>query len=150
MSNASLGRTILTYVIVGPPAGAAAFLSFMALFEVARGGSAPPDFPGILNGLPFIVAFGYILGALPAIVTSLFAAAVNRRVPQVWLRILAAAPVGAVASCLCLFWVIFGPNGGVPKWAVVASFAWTGAGAGLASALALEWMTSRRRKRETA
>lgn len=141
MSNATLGRTILTYVIVGPPAGAASFIAFMSLFEVARGGTAPPDFPGVLNGLPFIIAFGYILGALPAIVTSLVAATINRRTPNPWLRVLAAGVVGAIASCLCLFWVVFGPNGNVPKWVVVTNFAWTGAGAALASALVLEWMT---------
>jgi hypothetical protein len=146
MPNASLGRTILTYVIAGPPAGAVAFISFMALFEAARSGSAAPDPAGVFNALPLIALFAYILGALPAIITSLFVAAANRRIASPVLRVLAAMAIGALASVAGLAWVIAGPNGGVEKWVVAANFAWTGAGAALAAALTLEWTTRPRNK----
>jgi hypothetical protein len=145
MRNPSLGRIILTYVSAGPPVGLIGFLAFMSAFELMRPNGHPIGLSQAINGLPFLLAMSYIIGALPAIVTSLVMALTWKRGWSTVARLIAAPVAGAVISCLVLFWIILGPNGDIPKWAVIANFAVTGGVAALVSTLLLErW--SRRRK----
>jgi hypothetical protein len=137
-----LGRTILTYVAAGPPAGMVAFVAFMSIFEAATGGR-PFELHNLVNGLPIILAFAYILGALPAIITSLVMASLFRRGWSLGAYLAVSAPVGAVSSCVALFWIILGPNSDIPKWVVITNFAVTGAVAAIVGTLALELLTPR-------
>ena len=138
MRTPSLGRIILTYVIAGPPAGLIGFFAFMSAFELMRPNGHPIGLSQAVNGLPFLLAMAYVIGALPAIATSLVMALTWKRGWSTPVRLLAATVIGAVVSCLLLFWIILGPNGDIPKWAVVANFAVTGGVAALVSTLLLE------------
>lgn len=143
MPTPSLGRIILTHVIAGPPAGVVGLALSMSLLELFQGGDPLPPL-NFLNGLPFLLAFGYILGALPAIITSLVMAHLYKRGWRFAPRLIAAPVVGALASCLCLFWVILGPNGGESKWSVVLNISMSGIVAALVSLLLLELWSRRR------
>jgi hypothetical protein len=142
MSNPSLGRTILTYLIAGPPAGALALVVYMSTLDAIRG--FPQPVPNLVNGLPLIIAFGYILGALPAIITSLAMASLAKRNLKPWQLIASSVPVGIAATLVCLFWLILGPNTGETKESVVAMFSIVGGTAGLVSSSLLYLMTRRR------
>jgi hypothetical protein len=143
MSQSGLGRIILACVIAGPPAGLVALLLSISGFEMMRPGGQPIGLANAVNGLPLLVPLAYIMGALPAILTS-FAMAVTWERGWGFAARLAAAPViGAVASCLC--WIFLGPDGAVSKWMVLTTIAVAGAVAAVFSTLLLEaW--SRRKK----
>jgi hypothetical protein len=143
LTQPGLGRIILTHLIVGPPAGTLAFLAFTIAAGVLEGKGMPPsDGPWtIVNILPMAIAFGYVLGAIPAMVAGLFTAWVLKRTARLWHRLLAAPLFGALASWLGLFWVILGPNGGGETWVVAAFIGFTGAVAAFVSLLVALAMT---------
>ena len=133
---------MLTYLIAGPPAGFFGLLSYMYVADLARG--VEPNLMGSASGAPLAFLLSYIFGALPAMVTGLVMAALaSRGLDRPWRRIAASVPVGALASILCLFWIILGPNGGESKWSVVAMIAITGGVAALVSSSILEFITRR-------
>ena len=145
MTKPSLGRIILTHIVVGPPVGTVAFMTFVVVAAMIEARTAPDSVWSFLSVMPMAVGMGYVLGAIPATVTSLVVAWAVRKLdkPVHWL--LAAAAIGAVASCLGLFWVVLGPNGGESKWVVVTGIAFTGAVAALVSMLVVVAMTPRER-----
>jgi hypothetical protein len=133
-----LGRTILTFVLAGPPAGTATLAASIMSFEALRNNlTPPPDAASLFGGLGAMFAFGYVLGALPAIISSLAVAALLRRDLPLPALLACAAVAGAVSSCLGLFWLILGPNGDTPKIVVVACICAAGAVAAVISTLLL-------------
>jgi hypothetical protein len=137
VSNPRLATIVLTFIVVGPPVGAVVFMSFISA-HTAASGVTPIGLPMILNGLPVIVVFGYILGVLPAFVSSLAMSTLVRRDWRLGRRLLAAIPIGALASTVILGFLAFGPQGGVPWSVFIANLATTGAAAAVASTLALQ------------
>jgi hypothetical protein len=91
-----------------------------------------------VSGIPVIVAFGYVLGILPALTTGFFAATFLRRGWGLGRRLLAGAGTGALVSLIVLGAVAFGPQGAVPVWVFLGNLAVTGAMAALVSTLVLQ------------
>lgn len=135
MTPPSLGRTVLTYVLVGPPAGSVVVVAYAATVDALSG--HPQSLSNIYHGMLLILAFGYVLGALPAIVTGLVMAMLAKRGLGRWQLIAASVPVGVIASLLCLFWILLGPQTGQPKESVIVMFSLVGATAAFVSSCVL-------------
>ena len=146
MTSPGLGRTILTYLIAGPPVGGLIFMASVAVFESMHGNSGawPPDIVEFMRVLHFIVGFSYLFGALPAILASLMMATLIKRGMGHVKLLVFSVPVGFAAGCLALFWVILGPNGNMSKLGIIVSIGSAGAAAALVSTLALSLIARRK------
>ena len=122
----SVIQIILVYLLVAPGVGTIAF--FAAL-------SAPSSL--WLDGVALLlmVAFGYVVGALPALGAGLVAAVLRKRVP--WQRVLIPACVAIGLSAIVELVLHPGPGSAAPEvQTAIRLGAFVGA---LASGLVIEW-----------
>jgi hypothetical protein len=137
MTKRRLAITILTQVLLGPPVGAFVFLLEVNLYEIADSGSGVPG-SILFFGQHLVLLTAYILGALPAMISSLFMALLLRRGWSFGRRLAASLPVGAGASVAILGWLLLDKPGAIPWYVILGSIAATGAAAGFVSTLASE------------
>jgi hypothetical protein len=144
MTNRHLAIIILGQVLLGPPVGALMFLLEVNLYEIATSGTGMPA-SMLFFGLHLVLLTAYVLGALPALISSICMALLLRRGWSFGRRLAASLPVGAGASVAILGWLLLGTPGAIPWYAFLGGIAATGAAAGFVSTLAAEPLLRRSR-----
>lgn len=103
--------TAVTFILVGPPAGA--LWLWCCFFGLNLSHGEPDAYSIALESLPIVLAISYPAGFLPAFVTSFIFASL----PTAWQRVFVALPIGALATCL--FWElakqVLGEGRGTPN-----------------------------------
>lgn len=125
-------------VFVGPLIGSLTFIVMgSAIDAVAYAGNAPP--PSVfLENWPFILSTGYVFGAVPWLLFAIVMAVLSRRLRTLRGRFSAAAMVGPMASVAILGLALASSRPSVDG-VVLATVAFTGAMAGVASLALVEW-----------
>lgn len=91
-------KTLLMFLVFGPPIGGVVLGLVFSLSDVFDGGHVVWS---TLSALPILALLGYIYGFLPALLTGLAAGVMSRRIggSRVWL--LAVTATGAISSAVC-------------------------------------------------
>lgn len=143
MPKPGLGRIILTHILVGPPVGTLSFITLVVTIAAISSKTTPDSIQSFLSVMGPAILMGYVLGAIPAIVTSLLVAWLISRTSRPLHWLVGAPLIGASMSILGLIWAILGPNAGEDRWVLTLAIAFTGAMAALASMLVVLWMMPR-------
>jgi len=125
-------------VFVGPLIGSLTFIATASVIDaVVYAGNVPA--PSVfLENWPFILSTGYVFGAVPWLLFAIIMAVLSRRLPLRG-RFSAAVLVGVMASVTILGFALSGGSRPAVDWMVLASVAFTGAMAGVASLALVEW-----------
>jgi hypothetical protein len=134
---------ILLFMLIGPPVGAVAYLSATGLYSFVSGGRVDDlRIVGEMLVSPMILAFSYVTGGLPALLTGVAAAALVRGMAPGWQYRGVVMGVGFLASATCVllvFWPSVTDAGGRPDrmWDPVYFLAAMGATGALSALICL-------------
>lgn len=98
-------KTLLMFLVFGPPIGGVVLGLVLSLSDVFDGGRVVWS---TLAALPFLAVLGYIYGFLPALLTGLAAGALSPRIDDSRVWLLAVTAAGAISSAV--FTTVFAPN----------------------------------------
>lgn len=130
----SAGRTLFTFLILGPPLGG---LTLMAIYfaSAEAAGNPPVDW----RGIAIVLTGSYLVGGLAALATGLLATALRRRLAASLTYIAVATIIGGCLSAMTMF---------VLSLLISEPSAWTGtaqvAAAGALAALVCAMLTRSR------
>jgi hypothetical protein len=132
---------VVMSVAVGPLIGSLAFMAGMTLYDWLSQAGGPGAVRFVLDYWPIMLADGYALGCIPALIFAIAMANLSSRINSYGTRLTVASLVGAVISLGIIGLLTVGGFGGMTgSILILMAVAFTGAVSGLVCMAAIEWL----------